>query len=111
MRINRLECSEAGEKYYFKPKLLLSGLVSRYGFFVDNIDFVLGSSVPCLVPTNLTASNIGYNGADVTWSQPGVGSEWHVQCSANPDFYPLLSDNFVNDASFPMTGLDPGTTY
>ena len=81
------------------------------GFFVDNIDFVLGSSVPCLVPTNLTASNIGYNGADVTWSQPGVGSEWHVQCSANPDFYPLLSDNFVNDASFPMTGLDPGTTY
>ena len=65
---------------------------------------------PCLAPTNLTVSNISYNGADLTWDQPGDGYEWLIEYSINPEF---SSSSFESsfDPYLSLTGLDPITTY
>ena len=65
---------------------------------------------PCLAPTNLTVSNVSYNGADLTWDQPGDGYEWLIEYSINPEF---SSSSFESsfDPYLSLTGLDPITTY
>ena len=36
VRINRVECHEAGEKYVYKPKIAFTGFANRYGIFMEN---------------------------------------------------------------------------
>ncbi len=65
---------------------------------------------PCIAPTDLTVSNVSYNGADLTWNQPGDGYEWLIEYSINPEF---SSSSFESsfDPYLSLTGLDPITTY
>lgn len=37
VRINRVECHEAGEKYVYKPKIAFTGFANRYGIFMENL--------------------------------------------------------------------------
>ena len=65
---------------------------------------------PCPAPTNFTVSNIGSNGAGVSWDQPGGGDQWIVQYSTNPDFS-NSSEDPVGSTSWYIYGLTPNTTY
>ena len=64
----------------------------------------------CITPTNLTVSNISYDGADLTWDQPGGGAEWVIEYSINPEFSSSSIESSF-DSYFSLTGLDPITTY
>ena len=104
MRINRLECSEAGEKYYFKPKLLLSGLVSRYGFFVDNI--VYSDSFSTLEGTSDLLWNMNngrFSSANLNFNMKNPVSSEAVQISldvSNPEDFPLSLKNILDQFYF-----------
>ena len=66
--------------------------------------------VACPAPTHLAVSNIGSNGAGVSWEQPGSGNQWIVQCSTSPDFS-AFSEVTIGSSSWYIYGLNPNTTY
>lgn len=37
IRLNRVECREAVEKYSFNPKVVFTGFITRYGIFLENL--------------------------------------------------------------------------
>ena len=60
----------------------------------------------CSAPTNLVASNITGNGADLSWTAGGSEAEWQIMI--NDDEENLIS---VNYASYTLTGLSSSTGY
>ena len=76
----------------------------------SNAETFTTTESPCIAPTNLTVSSISYNGAELTWDQPGGGFDWLIEYSTTPDF---SSSTFVNsfDTYWSLTELNPITTY
>ena len=83
-----------------------SGNISSWS---NTVTFTTTES-PCIAPTDLTVSNVSYNGADLTWDQPGDGYEWLIEYSINPEFSSSSYESSF-DPYLSLTGLDPITTY
>ncbi len=70
------------------------------------------NQVTCPRPTELTASNVAYNGATLTWT-PGTEEQdtWQVVYGTG-DFDPnALEPVTVNEPTAQLTGLEENTTY
>lgn len=66
----------------------------------------------CPVPTDLTVSNIGSYGAEISWSQPGDGSHWYVEYSTSPEFEASSTHSkLVETMMVTLTDLNVNTTY
>lgn len=79
-------------------------------FWVD--DFIVEEIPTCFEPTALTATNIGINGADVSWTAPTLGTptgyEYEVSTSATP---PATGTSVPGTSVTGITGLTSGTEY
>ncbi len=66
----------------------------------------------CPAPTDLTVSNIGSYGAEISWSQPGDGSHWYVEYSTSPEFEASSTHSkLVETMMVTLTDLNVNTTY
>ncbi|MFP9113031.1 choice-of-anchor L domain-containing protein [Flavobacterium sp. RHBU_3] len=74
-------------------------------WLVDNVSVV----EQCLDPTNLTATNVGLDGADLSWS--GTASSWEIEVI--PATQTPTGTGVEWSGSFPyeVTGLDSNTAY
>ncbi len=94
-----------GNVIYSHPQgsSLTAGVLSTFRF----------SRVNCPRPTNLTASNVVYDGATLTWT-PGNEEQdlWQVVCGTgdfNPDDAEPVTVN--GEPTLQLTGLEENTTY
>ena len=69
-----------------------------------------GSTPPptCNVPTNLNATAIAYNTANVTWTAGGTETSWNLQYRTGSANWTTLP---VNATTYQITGLSAQTTY
>lgn len=84
------------------------------GEWTDWSDTLIFSTIPvtCFVPTDLTVSNIGSYGAEISWSQPGDGSHWYVEYSTSPEFEASSTHSkLVETMMVTLTDLNVNTTY
>ena len=66
----------------------------------------------CPAPTDLTVSNIGSYGAEISWSQPEDGSHWYVEYSTSPEFEASSTHSkLVETMMVTLTDLNVNTTY
>ncbi len=61
---------------------------------------------PCRYPTDLAVSDITANSAQLSWTENGNATEWHIML--NEDNAHLV---YANTNPFVLTGLTPGTNY
>ena len=68
------------------------------------------TTLPCAVPTGLTASGITSTGATLTWSEPGgsVGSQYVITTVSG---IPTGSGTSTTALTYTASGLTPSTTY
>ena len=76
----------------------------------SNTETFTTTESPCIAPTDLTVSNISYNGAELSWDQPGGGFDWLIEYSTNPDFSSAIGENSF-DTYWSLIELNPITTY
>ncbi|MDD3874986.1 MAG: fibronectin type III domain-containing protein, partial [Bacteroidales bacterium] len=90
------------------------GCTDMFNLRIDDISV---RSTLCKNPTNLTASNITSNSADLGWNQTGPTSQWNIEVGFAPGFTPGTgSPNVVGSITtssnpWTVTGLNQGTNY
>ena len=88
--------------YTFRTFAAVEGII----FYGDEKTFTT-DQLPCPSPANLTVSNVDHESATVTWTSqlPTVGS-YNVYLDNT-----LLNQTPVSALTYPLTGLNPGTSY
>ena len=86
--------------------------VNGYGTNNSGIDDITVMESPsCLAPTNLSASNISANSADLSWTEFGSASTWNIELGVT-GFTPTgTPTNSGVTNPFTVTGLNSITTY
>ena len=104
MQIKRIEFAEAGEKYQFHPRLLFSAIVSRYGFFIDNL--VYSDSFSTLEGTsdllwNLNGNHFSSANLNFAVKNPVSSESLSINLDvSNPDDAPLSLKNVLEQFYF-----------
>lgn len=66
----------------------------------------------CSVPTNLTASQVNYQSAQLSWTQPGTGtSQWEVAYGTAGTPFSALTFGLTNIPSFSLSNLPQATQH
>lgn len=80
--------------------------------YYTGIDDITISELPSCPKPTLTATNVIYNGATITWSEGSSTNKWKLQYSTDGENWTdANSGNLIAAASFNLTGLTSGTTY
>ena len=85
----------------------------RWQLYVDNLVITNLTPETCTKPTNLTASNVVYNGATLTWT-PGDAEQdaWQiVYGTGNFDLDAATPIDVSGTPTYTITGLEPDATY
>ena len=69
------------------------------------------TTVPCFLPTDLAASNITFNSAELSWVEQGAATGWVLEYGTAADFTGATSATVNGTPSYPLTGLTAGTIY
>ena len=87
------------------------GKTSNSSWYLGIDDITISELPSCPKPT-LTATNVIYNGATITWSEGSSTNKWKLQYSTDGENWTdANSGNLIAAASFNLTGLTSGTTY
>ena len=103
-RINRIEGEEAGEKYLFNPKFMLSGSVTKYGAFLDSI--VYSDKFSTLQGSSELLWNINdslFDSATFNFNLKNPLSKEAVNCNlnfSNPSLLELNAENVKKNFYF-----------
>ena len=96
---------------YFGIKMNTS---SYTHLFID--DFRIEETPTCPQPAIILSSNLKMNGADLSWTETGVASNWVVEWKQGSDFIPGTGTNTGGFATSPnptgtAANLNPSTEY
>ena len=81
--------------------------------YYTGIDDITISELPSCPKPSLTATNVIYNGATITWALGSADNKWKLQYKASTDdeWSDANNGNLIAASSFNLTGLTSGTTY
>lgn len=84
-----------------------------YRAAIDNFTYTPYVEAGCKKPKNLSASNLTFTTADLSWTEGEEGQDtWQVVYSTDANFdKDAASKTNVNTTSYQMTGLSDNTTY
>lgn len=97
--------------YYFGIHAISAA--NMWTLYVDNLVITDVTPETCTRPTNLTASNVVYNGATLTWT-PGDAEQdaWQIVCgTGNFDLDAATPIDVSGTPTYTITGLEPDATY
>ena len=82
-------------------------------YYYTGIDSIVVSVLPSCPKPSLTATNVIYNGATITWALGSADNKWKLQYKASTDdeWSDANNGNLIAASSFNLTGLTSGTTY
>jgi len=94
----------AGTTYYIVISTWATPQTTAYTLTLQKVN--------CPPPTTLSASNIGQNSAQLSWSNPGGATSWQVAVQTAGSPIPSGSGIIANtNTNFQVTGLSPATNY
>ena len=73
--------------------------------------YVTGTTPSCPRPIGLTANNITYNGAELSWTETGTATNWIIEYGTASDFSGATMATVTTTPSYILSGLSDGTTY
>ena len=84
----------------------------QYYLYIDNFSVSEVVVPTCFVPTGLNASAITANSAALSWTEGKSGDDaWVVEYSTASDFSSSTELPATTNTSFPLSSLNPQTTY
>ena len=98
----------AGEVYY----IVVSAWDLKTEYTIEITGTDVGDPPTCLKPTNIAASNLTVNSADVNWTEAGTASSWDVEYGQ--DGFARGDGTMVSgltSSSYSIIGLDTSTAY